>query len=133
MGSFPPGFVPGSKFLCQPGTFSVFFVPKWCLVGTFLPGFVPGKRLFVPAGHIFGLFCAQVVSGGHVSARFCSWGVHFFRVGHIPVRICFPGRQEPAEVDAEADAEADRSNRSQSAPARANRCKYMSGRRWVWF
>ena len=87
------------------------------------------------AGHIFGLFCAQVVSGGHVSARFCAGEVHFLRVGPISVRICFPGRQEPAEADAEADAEAeaDRSNRSQSAPARANRCKYMSGRWCVWF
>ena len=51
-------------------------------------------------GHIFALFCAQVVSGGHVSAGFCAREVHFLRVGPIPVRICFPGRQEPAEAEA---------------------------------
>ena len=77
MGTFLPGFVPGSKFLCQPGTFSVFFVPKLCLVGTFLPGFVPGSKFlcqpgtfsvfFVPKWCLVGTFLSGFVPGKCIS------------------------------------------------------------------
>ena len=87
-------------------------------MGTFLPGFVPGKFI----SFVLGPFQSGFV----------------FRAGSSRQRQ----RQEHAGADrgmpeqADAEAEAGRSNRSQSAPARAsgaNRCKYMSGRRCAWF
>lgn len=126
MGTFSPGFVPGSDFFCRLGTFSIFFVPKLCLVGTFLSGFVPGKCIsfvlgtfsvfFVPKWCLVGTFLPGFVPGKCIPCV----------LGTLQSGFVFrASRSRQRQTQRQAGAGRGRGGQVQPEPARA--CQGQSG------